>query len=52
MRNLGEGAVNDLVECVDGFFLARTATENEDLGDEVILGVVGGVREMRGGFPF
>jgi hypothetical protein len=51
-RRLGEGAIDDLIEGVDGFLLARTATKNEDLGDEVILGVVGGVWAVRGGFPF
>ena len=52
LGNLGEGAIYDLVDGVDRFLLARAATKNENLGDEVILRVVGGVREMRRGFPF
>ncbi len=52
LGDLGEGAIYDLVDSVDRFLLARAATKNENLGDEVILRVVGGVREMRSRFAF
>jgi hypothetical protein len=52
LGNLGEGTIDDLIEGVDRFLLARAATKHENLGDEMILRVVGGVREMRRGFPF
>lgn len=43
---MGEGAIDDLIDCVDRFFLTSAATKNENLGDEVILHIVGIVGKM------
>ncbi len=42
---MGLGAIDDLIDIVDGFFLAGAAPENEDAGHQVevrIVFVVGG----------
>ena len=44
--NVGKGAVDNLIDGVDRFFLTGPATKNENLGDEVILHIVGIVGEM------
>jgi hypothetical protein len=49
--DLGEGAVDNLIDGVDRFLLAGAATENEYLRYEVILRVVRVVRVMRRGLP-
>lgn len=38
--NLGERAIDDLVDGIDGFAFTGTAPKNEDAGYEVKLGVV------------
>jgi hypothetical protein len=46
---VGEGAIDDLIDCVDRFFLTSAATKNENLGDEVILHIAGIVGKLGGG---